>query len=96
MYETWISPQGVPHAVPVVEDRGPILEPVTGPCATCGGHHDVGHFANVRRFPNLQRSGPCVTETLPGYPYECGAKDKHPDHVVYRCATHGVWWHQAA
>ena len=28
------------------------------------------------------------------WPYECRAKDKHPEHVVYVCDTHVCWWHE--
>ena len=98
-YETWISPQGVGHAVPVLEDRGAVCEPLTGPCATCGRHHDVLHFRNVRvyadQYAHLPQGTRCEVRQLPGYPYECGAKDKWPGHDVYQCTAHGVWWHQA-
>ena len=37
--------------------------------------------------------GKCVVrECL--WPYECEAKHKHPDDVVYICDTHSVWWHE--
>lgn len=26
------------------------------------------------------------------WPYDCGAKDKHPDVKVYACETHACWW----
>lgn len=29
------------------------------------------------------------------WPYECIAKDKHPNDVVYACLDHGIWWHVA-
>ena len=28
------------------------------------------------------------------YPYECNAKDNYPTHTVFKCATHGTWWHK--
>jgi hypothetical protein len=97
-FEMWVSPAGVPHLVPVIRDNGPVMEPVTGPCATCGRHHGVLHFRNVRLYADQYRHLPdqtrCRVEVLPGYPYECGAKDRWPHHTVYRCAAHGVWWHQ--
>jgi hypothetical protein len=27
------------------------------------------------------------------WPYDCKARDDHPDDTVYRCATHACWWH---
>jgi len=27
-------------------------------------------------------------------PYDCIARDRHPDHAVWRCEPHGVWWHE--
>jgi len=49
------------------------------------------HAANVARWPNLYRE---ACEIVPAeWPYECEAKRRHPDHRVYRCASHGVWWH---
>jgi hypothetical protein len=90
-HEIWVSPNGVRHLVPVVEDRGPIEEPVTSPCATCGMSHNVLHFRNIRVF-EVTHLGPCVIVQLPDYPYECGLKDKFPDARVYSCTTHRVWW----
>lgn len=96
-FELWISPDGIPHLVPVKTDRGPVQEPVTGPCVTCGRHHQVLHFRNVRvyadQYQHLPDGTRCVTQ-VQDWPYECAAKDAHPDHIVYRCVPHGVWWHQ--
>jgi hypothetical protein len=90
-FEIWTAPDGIPHLVPVRQDRGAVREPDTGPCLTCGRRHAVLHFRTVRVFGV---AGDCRTETG-GWPYDCGAKDNHPDHDVYYCRTHGVWWHQA-
>ncbi len=38
--------------------------------------------------------GPC--EIVPStWPYPCEAQDRHPDHEVFTCLPHRVWWHQA-
>lgn len=94
-YEIWPSPEGVSHLVPVLEDRGAVCEPLTGPCITCGRHHHVLHFRNVRVYADQHRETKCATEVTT-WPYECIAKDKNPGHTVYRCTVHGVWWHQPA
>lgn len=91
-HEVWRSPSGVDHLVPVIKDRGAVCQPVTSPCATCGRAHNVLHARNVRRY---DVAGECSVR-LAGWPYECGAKDKHPDHAVYVCGTHSVWWHEPA
>ena len=88
--ETWVSPNGEDHAVPVVKDRGPILAPIILNCTTCGRKHDVGHARNVRAF---EKMGKCVARQA-DWPYDCGAKRKYPDDIVYICDTHRVWWHE--
>ena len=50
------------------------------------------HADNVTRFPNLYQV-PCEIQRAASWPYECIAKDRHPDHEVWRCESHGVWWH---
>lgn len=48
------------------------------------------HKHNVERYLN---GSPCdIVES--GWPYECLAKDKHPDDLVFTCKAHGVWWHR--
>lgn len=93
-FEEWTSPESTVHIVPVIEDRGAVCEPVTGPCATCGRHHTVLHFRNARVFEVVASHGPCKTIRR-DWPYECIAKDRNPDHVVFSCITHAVWWHEA-
>lgn len=49
------------------------------------------HARNVERYPD-QIKGECdIWRT--DWPYECDAKDRNPDHRVFKCVTHGVWWH---
>lgn len=91
-YEHWISPNGVAHLVPVLRDG---LKPVVQPCATCGRVHDVTHFRTARLYqdtmPAELRGRQCVTEVR-DWPYECDAKDQHPEATVYVCTLHSVWW----
>lgn len=50
------------------------------------------HAANVARWPHVYRE-PC--QIVPAdWPYDCLARDRHPDHDVFRCEPHGVWWHE--
>lgn len=51
------------------------------------------HLTTVARFAALY--GTACEITRCGWPYECGAKRANPDHDVFRCAGHGVWWHTA-
>jgi hypothetical protein len=45
------------------------------------------------RTVEIHGLGSC--HVVPGdWPYPRRAQDKHPDHVVYVCETHAVWWHQ--
>lgn len=79
--ETWYSPEGVEH-----------LQPETGNCFTCGRRHDVTHFRIVRHRGEMPQR--CATRISPRWPYECVAKDKHPEDTVYICDTHNTWWHE--
>jgi hypothetical protein len=48
------------------------------------------HQEAARQF---NMPGPC--RIVKGeWPYDCEAKDKHPDHTVYVCETHNTWWHE--
>lgn len=49
----------------------------------------ASHAENVKRY-NVPGSCKVV---LADWPYDCDAKRKHPDHVVFVCETHSVWWH---
>lgn len=42
----------------------------------------------------IARHATCNVE-IADWPYECIAKDKHPDHTVYVCRDHGAWWHRS-
>jgi hypothetical protein len=37
---------------------------------------------------------PCQVEQT-DWPYDCEARDQHPDHLVFVCTVHMVWWHRA-
>lgn len=52
---------------------------------------DLTHAEIVQRYAV---PGECRI-TLADWPYDCDAKRKNPDHVVFRCETHRVWWHEA-
>jgi hypothetical protein len=49
------------------------------------------HADNVARWPSLY-TVPCAIRRI-GWPYECIAKDRNPDHEVWHCEAHGCWWH---
>lgn len=51
---------------------------------------DITHTETVRRY-NVP--GACKVRVT-DWPYECKAKDLNPEHVVYTCETHRVWWHE--
>jgi hypothetical protein len=38
--------------------------------------------------------GACDVRERDGYPYDCGAAVLWPDHAVYECRAHVVWWHE--
>ena len=88
--ETWISPDGVKHCVPDPEWSTLWPGSYAGKCATCGRVHDVLH-ARTRR---VHGDGQACVVHLQDWPYECDAKAKYPDHEVYHCTVHGVWWHE--
>jgi len=48
---------------------------------------------HLARMQGLKVAGACniVAED---WPYDCIAKDEHPDHTVYVCLTHKAWWHE--
>lgn len=35
----------------------------------------------------------CDLDLAADWPYDCIAKDKHPDHVVIVCRNHMIWDH---
>ena len=88
--ETWTSPDGVRHCVPAPEWSTRWPGGYAGTCATCGRVHDVTHAQTQRMHGDGQA---CAVQPQ-DWPYECDAKDKYPDHEVYRCTVHGVWWHE--
>jgi len=53
----------------------------------------VRHDETVARYRE-QFPAPCEIERC-DWPYECIAKDRWPGHEVWRCNSHGVWWHDA-
>jgi len=92
----WPSPEGVDHLTVALPGAVPGM--ARGRCGTCGRSHDIGHAVTVYR--NRTTGGglymtPCQVE-ITGWPYECKAKDKHPDATVYRCVPHQVWWFEPA
>ena len=51
------------------------------------------HTRDVLGFEHVQ---PRYCEVhVTDWPYDCVSKDMHPDHVVFQCVTHHVWWHRS-
>lgn len=48
------------------------------------------HAETVRKYDVPGKCHVIITD----WPYDCQAKEDHPDHVVYVCETHRVWWHE--
>lgn len=77
---TYLSRSGVEHLL-VTSGSG---------CATCGKPHQSPEHARTV----AQHLGGTACELVDtDWPYACVAQDKHPDHMVTVCRTHGSWWH---
>lgn len=52
----------------------------------------ITHAETVAYYPE-QFSEPCRI-VASGWPYDCDAKRASPDHEVFTCEPHRVWWHR--